>query len=655
METKEEPKPFSQKIQYLQKALGLNAREFTKLFFVEVDDPKENKKKFTSRLKTVKENWLGGKTTSTRGFAFDEYPISKYTIENDTPAFSYDAFTIESFEAFKERVDRYMAYKAKPKRGFEYRYLYYYDNKLLKIQYQQLRIIKELNENKFEIEIILDDFFSNHGIENYLGSLVVDQEYIFIHVQNNFLPLTIYFILNRGFVLNDQINGIGLASSSENGLPMSKKFLLTKQLLSLDEEQKIYLLSNEISTLTLKNDLYSIYDTPKERYIKKFHQTISNLNKYAIKVHQILEDEIKDDAYLQILYRDLQAFNQTVENIANQKEFIIHNRIKLLEVFLTIASQIHNSFCNSVMTVDSKITRFFDKHQKGIVDYMKKQRQFTYRGLTTNRIHIYNSMVDINDKIEEDAKIFQELGVNVRYALKSDLDALNLISYDFVYEGLCRYGTYKPTNENIDFFRVTNNKDFVETLDYNYKKIYELSYTLEEFLKQKDKVEKDDVLSQLVGTWYCYSYRSTFDNIMGEATFTIRSDSTIKYTRISMGEHNGNMVSRVGDIDTKFNQHQSYMRIIDEHTGEMGLILINNKEIYKGIMRVNLITQIFGSDDNTLEYCIFSRTRLKEEQLRNLLGDEKKSVLRSDPELDQKLTKVYVDSLESKPKKDPND
>jgi len=100
--TKMKEKRFSKKIRYLYDKLGKSEREFTNLFFSKKRDT------FASRHATVHKSWLGKGIDQVKGFYFDEYEIATYTI-GEEKAFTKDSFMYDSFEEFKERVDRYVS------------------------------------------------------------------------------------------------------------------------------------------------------------------------------------------------------------------------------------------------------------------------------------------------------------------------------------------------------------------------------------------------------------------------------------------------------------------------------------------------------------------------------------------------------------------
>lgn len=427
-------KLFSSKIKYLYKQLNMTEREFTKLFCKGKGDEKTIKKEFASRYKTVKEKWLKGVTQSTKGFYFDEYPISKYTIENDTPAFTYESFTVDSVEAFKERVDRYIAYKAKPKRGFEYRYIYSYDVQLKKVVYHQLRIIKEITNDSYEIEMIPHKLFRDIGVESSIGTLTIEREYIYVSVQNNFRIINIYFVLNRGYVNNNKMNGVSLGISYNSGLPNGRKALLTKNLLSSEEEGEFYLNVNETNFIEADNILNDIYSDTKTQYRQSLSKKLNNLTEYIQKSQEILKDEIKDDIYTNLLHAHLIRNNNVATQIINQQSFNTYTRQEALEIFLNSVSHRKNGICNIVYPILTNSGLLMDSNDRTHIEFYNFHKQMIDHGLTINRIFILENSIEITDYFKQNMKLLIEYGVNVKIALSHQTKELKLNSWDFIVE-----------------------------------------------------------------------------------------------------------------------------------------------------------------------------------------------------------------------------
>jgi len=640
-------KLFSSKIKYLYDALGLNPREFTKLFCKGNGDEKANKKELTSRYKTVSEKWLKNETDKTIGFHFDEYPISQYKIDNDTPAFTYDAFMIDSLEAFKERVDRYIAYKTKPKRSFEYRYIYSYDIHLKKVVFHQLNIIQEYTKDNYEIEMIPYEFFTNIGVENSIGTLSIDREYIYISVKNSFRVINIYFVLNRGYVHNDKVDGISLGISYNSGLPIGRKALLTKDILSKDEEEDFYLNVNETNFIDAENIFNNLYGNRKTNYIQNLSNKFTAIKEYMTQSRKVLEDDI----YLTLFYKTFSTFNRIMKKVVTQDNFYLYNKREAITFFLETTMLKKDHLCTIVYPLFERDAYLFDPNETHCKHFLDWNIELAKNGLNLKRIFVIDYTSTLTDYAMESIEKLLDSDIDVKLVLKSTIDLSTLSSYDFVFNNEQNVALFKNIRDKTHTYHVTKNFYKLQDILSDYQKLDEISVNFDEFLQKPQKIgeNQDEVIKALIGTWYCYSYRNNIEDTMGEATVHIHSDKTVEYIRKSIGDNKGNMLKRYGDIDTTYNKHQSYMRIVDEKTDELALLLINNKEVYKGIFRVNLMTQVFGTMDNSLEYCILAKNALEEEQLRNLFGDIGKSILKSDIELDKKLTKIYVDSLESQP------
>ncbi len=270
---------FSQKIKYLYESLNIGEEAFVKLFWNGV------KPSFSVRKKTVIGKWYEGDIVQAKAFYFDTYPISRLHT-GGTLFFTKTAFLDESLDTFKERVDKYVAYTVKPENTFGYKYIYYYDINLKKVSFFKLYTIQEIDSNRFKIKITSPDLYKNNNIDDYHGELNIINNYYHISAKNSFEILTFYFMLNKGFKDNTTIYGLRLGISYEDGLPMSGKNILSKKILSKEEEKLFYLNANESDTLISDEANQDIYSSLQESHRERIQKKLSNLFLYISKTKE---------------------------------------------------------------------------------------------------------------------------------------------------------------------------------------------------------------------------------------------------------------------------------------------------------------------------------------------------------------------------------
>jgi hypothetical protein len=264
---------FSKKIEYLFRNLNIGEEEFVKLFW------NGTKPSFGARKKTVIGKWYEGDISQAKAFYFDTYPISMLHKEGKF-FFTKGAFWDESFEVFKKRVDLYISHITRPQNLFEYKYIYYYDIHLKVVTFVKIYTEEEIDNDRYKIRLIISELYQDRGIDTYYGELKIINDYYYISVKNSFEILTFYFMLNKGFRNNNAIYGLRLGLSYDKGLPISGKNLLSKKLLSKEEEELFYLNANESDTLISDESTHDIYSSAKENYLKKLHHKIFDISTF---------------------------------------------------------------------------------------------------------------------------------------------------------------------------------------------------------------------------------------------------------------------------------------------------------------------------------------------------------------------------------------
>ena len=627
-------KLFSQKIKYLNEKLNLTEREFTKLFW------DGNPKTLSSRNMTVHKSWLGSKGIyQVKGFYFDEYEISKLTIDNNELAFTKESFMVDSFEEFKSRVDTYVNYKKQPQVLFEYRYIYYFDVNLNKISYAELKPIKKINGG-YKVELIPAKFYKDKGVEIYVGALKIDKDYFHISVENSFETLTFYFMLSKGYSHNNKINGIGLGLSYDRGLPLSTKNLLTKEKLTKEEKLDFYLNANESEYLITDERFDNLYTDVKTNYLNKFYHKLENLTTFMnTSRKEVLHNELAEDIYLNIFYKSFIGLNEISKKVMRDHNYFISRRRMATEVFLKSISINKNSSCRIVYPLFKGDTTLFDKQDERAKKSLNLNIKLAKNGLNIERIFIIDKSYKFSIYLKKSIKLLIESGITVKIALVEDLEGFNISSYDFVYSQKHSVAIYKNTRDRICLFKVTKVKDRVKQLSYDYDKIDEVSFSFEKLLL-KQNIKSDKVLEKLIGTWHYYFYGSIIENknefILWHNEIKISTNGSVTYAF-------KNKVILIGNIDTVYNKHQSVINLNSLGSSNLSIITINKKNIYKNIFKVTMIDKQFGTDYDMATFGIFSRKELDENLVKKALGNIDEVMLRESMELEKRINELYIE------------
>jgi len=315
---------FQEKINYLFKELDMKGRE--KEFVAWFSKKKHN---YGARKKVVINTWLYGKMKKNPYWTFDEYPISQEKIDGVLVFEEYCFGEKESLKLFKERVDSYVLNKVhipSKQEGFEYKYIYYFNLGVKKIFFLELNIVGKKSNGDYIIELIPSSFYTNKGIDKYIGTLIKNGNHYYISAKNRFEIVTFYFLTNRGFESNNIVYGLSLELSYANLLPTAKKRVMTTQKLTTEEKEKLYLSLNETEYL-VSNEIFDNNEREKKKYFDNFYKKIENLNSFVKHSERMLREEIKDDASLNIFYDTFDFFYNKIQKISHPLDrFLLHQK-----------------------------------------------------------------------------------------------------------------------------------------------------------------------------------------------------------------------------------------------------------------------------------------------------------------------------------------
>ena len=624
-------KIFSDKIRYLYKHLNLSNKEFTKLFW------DGDSKTLLSRGVTVHQSWLEKGIRQAKGFYFDEYPISTLKIANENPAFTRDSFMYNSLESFKREVDLYVDYTTKPKNLFRYKYIYLYDNNLSKIIHHKIIVKKELNEHRYRVEIIPYEFYSKNNISSYSGGIVIENDYYYFNIKNDFEIVSIYFIKNRGYMNNSKLNGISLGLQYSNGLPYAIKTLLTEDILSPQEERELYLISNETESISASVTFNELYGSKQEMYIEKLNKDLNNITKYIKKSKEILKNEIGDNIYINLFHKNFNILNGISKKVITNHHFYMYDQRSITKMFLINIAKAEYPECNISYPTFEKELSLFDEKDKSAIKYLELNINLSKNGLKMNRILIVKDYSTMTNYCIKSIKRLAKSGVNLKIALKDDVDKLEIVSYDFMYNVKKEFAMYKNSYDKRSIFKMTQNREKIEELYHQYQKLEDISYTIDDFFIKKSYVKGDNVLEHLVSRWYLYSYQ-VYKDLAKEPkilniVLDINSKENINYI------HKQEIIAK-GIIDSSA-KYQIFLRFTNLKSKRAYSIHIDKNIIHKDIFKVFMTYKYSSSLKNVSSLGILSRVKLDSSRVKKALGSIDKCLFIEDDDFNNRIEELY--------------
>ena len=614
---------FQKKINYLFEQLDIKGKEFVALF-----SPKKHD--YHARKKVVIDKWLYGEMKKNPYWKYAEYPIAKERI-NAFIVFKESCFEDnESLEVFKERVNSYvldrlhLSSKKDIEEDFEYKYIYYFNLDTKEMFFLELNIIGKKSDDHYIIELTPSSFYKNRGIEKYLGTLIKNENNYYISVKNHFEIVTFYFLTNRGFQSNNIIYGLSLELSAINLLPTSKKRVMTKQELTREEKEKLYLSLNETEYL-VSTEIFDNKKNKKIEYFDKFHEKIENLNSFVKKSQEILQEEIKDDAYLNIFYDAFDSFYKIALRTKLNKRYGVSNKRRAYMKFLESMAQREDATCYIVNPIYDSYIYLFDENSQALVQH---NINLAKQGLKMELIFVVSKEYQLNDFIQKMVNRLLSHNIIVRFVLLDDIKNLfSLDSYDFLCSNRDDIALYRATFAYKYFYNITLSKDKIRKLQSDYKKIKKMSYSLDEFLIYQKK-QDDDILNSLRGIWYHYYYSSVknSDNSLKiwKSKLNIERDGEVTYV-----DDNGKVVLK-GVINTTFNKKHPFIYLTTIDSESLALITFDAINIYKGIFKAPILDKQLSYSLNMISFGFFSKEKLEDSLIKKILGEENKILLEED-------------------------
>jgi len=651
METKNETL-FSDKIEYLYQTLELDEDALIDLFSTSEDRAYERKK-------TVINNWLKKKINIVKQFHFDKYKISKITVENNQPAFSKKLFMQHtSYEDFCKAVDCYKEYLGRYSNAFDYHYIYFYDIKLKAITYNQIYIIRQSENSiyEYEVEISPSEHYIKDRMDNFKGTLTIDGDYYYFNVQNSYKRAALYFLQGKGFRSDDKIEGIALSLAYHNGLPHAHKHILTQKKLSTQEEKELYLIANESEYIRIEYNLVELYQDDKKRHIEKLHRDIEHLTNYIREAKKLLNHELAEDLYIDLFQHYFFSLYEVSKQVQTNQNYYRHNQRLMTKRFLEIIAKRQGAECNIVYPTYEKELSLFDEHDKSAKEYVELNLDLAQREdnpVRMNRIFIVESRDKMSEYCIEILKQFVEVGINVKLALKSDVERLRLSSYDLIYDierdenqkqHPRNYAMYRNDIEKKAIFKITQTKSKIKEMHHNFQKIDGVSVDFKTFMEQKEQkvkhnisIQKNETYKKLIGSWYLYFYGISKDDfVLKDMDIRIDNDGTIKYI----------VDSALVGMDTLpllDNSNQIHIKFQSRITNRLHTIVIDKNDLDRELFRALVLYNQLGTNKNVTSLAILSRFRLDHEVAQQTLGESQQAILVEEMELEERISKLYID------------
>jgi len=420
-----------------------------------------------------------------------------------------------------------------------------------------------------------------------------------------------------------------LGRSYKRRVPLCNKSVLTKKRLTAKEKEELAIILNETEELILDEELKLSLEYP---YFNKFYEKIQNIKLFLKNREDFFREEINNSPYFNIIYDTFFSFCMIASKSKSKSKYWVSNKRRAYKTFLDSLSRIENSSCYIVNPIfDSYIYLFNDYSPKLINHNIECAR----KGLKIEQIFIAKRDYKINDFTQEMIKKLEDNGITVRFALLEDIEKIpKLKSYDFLYSNsLESVGLYRSVDDYKYLYNVIVSPITILKLKATYKKIKKISLPLQSFLEYQNKIE-DPLIEKLYGVWYHYSYGSIKEKNepkIWEEKLEIEKNGDVFYM-----EENGKIILK-GKLNISFSLKDAFIYLIEPDSQNIILIKFNKDEVYKGIFRAPILDNSFQEDINMISFGFFSKKKLDIKVVKEILGEERKSVLIEDKKLQDRI------------------
>jgi len=623
---------FQKKIRLIFKAIKEDKKELVRLF-----SPPNYK--YSVRKKSVIDKWLNGKMKSYPKWKYNEYSISKIKV-NGVIAFPEMCFMDEeNIDTFKRRIEafttKYETSNLKNRFNFNYKYIYHFDRHQKNILELKLHILEEKNDKVHIIKIIPNEiYFDNENITEYYGDLKIDDygDYL-ISVKNNFENLRGYFLKNRGYnIKQKRVYGLILGRSYKEGLPLCTKGVLTQKKLTKKEKDELAIILNETEDLISDEEIKPYLDK-KYPYFDKFYEKIQDIKSFLKNRENFFREETNNNPYFNILYDTFFSFCMVASNAKLKKRYWVSNKRRAYKTFLDSLSRIENSSCYIVNPIFDSYIYLFNDYSSKLINH---NIECAKRGLKIEQIFIAKRDYKINSFTQKMIKKLENNGIVVKFALLEDVKKLPMLkSYDFLYsDSIENVALYRNIDDYKYLYNIITSSRTILKLKANYKEIENISLPLKDFLEYQNQIE-DPLIEKLQGVWYHYSYGSIKE----------KNEPKIWEEKLEI-EKNGDVFCKdkdkvilKGKLNISIGSKDAFIYLVESNSKNLILIKFSRDEIYKEIFRAPILDNSFLENMNMISFGFFSKKRLDIKVVKDILGEEKNSVLIEDKKLQDRINK----------------
>lgn len=447
--------------------------------------------------------------------------------------------------------------------------------------------------------------------------------------------MTAYFLKNKSYT-STKLYGLALGLSYNQKIPLCNKNVITKERLSEQEKQKLYWILNETEYLISDENLSNTNEI-QTKYFNKFYERLENLNTFVFTYKRQLSQEIEDDTYLNIFYDAFFSLYEASNFIKADKRYWVSNKREAYKIFLESTAQKKESTCYIVNPIYDSYIYLFDEDSPSLVNL---NVQSAKKGLKIEHIFVVTREYEITNLIQKTVKKLESNGIVINFVLLDEIEKIAIDSYDFLCTNHNDVALYRNIYAHKYFYNITKSKDKTEKLLTNYKKIKQISYSMNAFLIEQ-KSKNDKTLKRLVGKWYHYYYGSQKDNEtykIWNSELEIENSGVVKYT-------DKGVVTLRGEVNTTFNPEHPFIYVTAIQSGSLALIQLDRVDIYRGIFKAPILDKKLSTSLNMASIGFFSNKRLKEDRIKKILGDNS-SVLLETHNMQDRIIEYYNESLE---------
>jgi len=421
---------------------------------------------------------------------------------------------------------------------------------------------------------------------------------------------------------------------------LSSKSLFVELVASEEEQRQLYLILNETQVLKAREKIVLEQGGKIDAdHIRNYQQKIKDIHTFFSNVKY--SNTIDTSIMHHMVFTEFHVFQSMFEKFAREQDYFLHDRKRVyLECTRYLQSHPKERVYIVLPLYDAEENIFLYQAPGDKKTVLQLLIDLVRRGISLEMVFVIKRREDYrNEKMQSVFRELDKAGAKLGFVEQKQIED-SVGSYDFCYTDKGKDAVFKGRTSYRNRFTVTRNSERLKALKSDFQVIWQESTPYAQIAKGKEIIAIDDpVLQKLVGAWYLYFYGS-FHNRSGEAVFwEVALEILPDYSVTENAE-----INRITSGRLEVFPKQSLFSLLSSQSNNILAGVVTNSKI-SSVMSVMLYSKQDQRELDMAMIGIMSRKRLMmKEEAQVLLGREEESILKVDPQLQERIDGFILSS-----------